>query len=303
MKGLESCLTLPIGMGLPMNNICPFLDIAANLIESQRIKLGIEEPLFKLKKEHYDLGKKILKKLGLPADAWYVTLHIREPGYRGETEKNTSENWRNANPRDYLLACKAVTDAGGWVFRMGDPSMTPLPQMQQVIDYAHTEIRSDWMDVFLGATSRFLIGTASGYIDLPRFFGVPVIFTNCSSSVQYFSMVENDLYLPRLLKHRIDNKYLSFEEYMSPPVSMFSSDGKLLNEGLEFIPNTSEELEAATIEMLQRADGKNSLKPDDDLQKRFKSLAENCGFKYGGNSVKAFAQMSHEFIHKHADLL
>jgi putative glycosyltransferase (TIGR04372 family) len=65
-------------------------------------------------------------------------------------------------PLDYIKAIKAVTKAGGWVFRMGDPSMTPLPKMPQVIDYAHNEIRCDWMDIFLGATFKFLIGTGSG---------------------------------------------------------------------------------------------------------------------------------------------
>ena len=42
---------------------------------------------------------------------------------------------------------------------------------------------------------------------------------------------------------------------------------------------------------------------DDDLQMRFKSLAEKCGFKYGGHKVRAFASISPQFIHKHADLL
>jgi putative glycosyltransferase (TIGR04372 family) len=302
MKGLESLLTLPLGMSLPMNDICPFLDIAANMAEVQRIKLGMDGPLFHLNEKHNDMGQQVLKKLGLPDDAWYVTMHVREPGYRGETRKNNTENWRNANPLDYLNACEAVTKAGGWVFRLGDPSMTPLPQMPQVIDYAHMGIRSDWMDVFLGATCRFLIGTASGPLRIPRYFGIPVILTNCSHFVQYFSLTESDLYLPRFLKYQENDIYLSFEENMSPPTSMFGTD-RLLKEGLECLENTSEELEAATIEMLQRTDGNNSSKPDDDLQRRFKIMAEKCGLKYGGHSVKALAPISREFLHKHVDLL
>jgi putative glycosyltransferase (TIGR04372 family) len=303
MKSIESYLTLPLGVGLPMDEVCPFLDIAANMAEIERIKLGIEEPLFHLNKEHYDLGKKALKKLGLPDDAWYVTLHVREPGYRGETEKNTAENWRNADPEDYLLACKVITDAGGWVFRMGDPSMTTLPEMPQVIDYAHREdIRSDLMDIFLGATCRFLIGTASGYLDVPGYFGVPIIFTNCSMSTPYFNMTENDLYLPRLLKRKESDKYLSLEEYMSPPLSMLTQHF-IEVEGLYWVENTSEEIEAAAIEMLTKTNENNISKSDDDLQIRFKSLAEKCGFKYGGHKVTAFASISHQFIHKHSDLL
>jgi putative glycosyltransferase (TIGR04372 family) len=303
LRDLESSLTLPLGIGLPMNNICPFLDISANMSEVERIKIGMDAPLLFLDERHRDRGMKELKNLGIPDDAWYVTLHIREPTYRGETKENTKENFRNANPLDYLRACETITKAGGWVFRMGDPSMTPLPEMPQVFDYAHMEMRSEFMDVFLGATCRFLIGTASGFIDLPRYFGVPRIFTNCTRSVDYFNMVENDLYLPRLLKYQKNDKYLSFEEYMSPPVSMYVRDKKILEEGLAWVVNTPKEIEEATIEMLERTNNEKSLVADDDLQQRFKTMAEKCGQKHGGHMVKAFAPVSREFLHKHVDLL
>ena len=90
---------------------------------------------------------------------------------------------------------------------------------------------------------------------------------------------------------------------MSPPISMFISDKRILEEGLEWVANTPNELEVATIEMLERTNNDVPSVPDDDLQKRFKILAEKCGIKYGGHSVKAFAPISHDFLHKHANLL
>tara|TARA_B110000008_G_scaffold264705_1_gene289220 strand:- start:2599 stop:4083 length:1485 start_codon:yes stop_codon:yes gene_type:complete len=303
MRDLELSLTLPLGIGLPMNNICPSLDISANMCEVERIRLGIEDPLFCLDERHRDRGREELKILGLPDDAWYVTLHVREPGYRGETKENTTENFRNANPLDYLLACEAVTKAGGWVFRMGDPSMTPLPKMPQVIDYAHMEMRSEFMDVFLGATCRFLIGTASGFLDLPRYFGVPRIFTNCTRYMDYFNMVEKDLYLPRLLQYQKNYEYLSFEEHMSPPISTFMNDKQIFEEGLQWVENTPKELEEVTIQMLERTNNHVPSKSDDNLQQRFKALAEKCGQKYGGHSIKGLSPVSREFLHKHEDLL
>jgi len=302
MKRLESMLTLPLGLGLPINEICPYIDLAANMAEVERIKLGMDRSLFHLNEKHYDMGKRALKKLGLPGDAWYVTIHVRESGYRGEGWSQIND-WKSANPLDYINACKAITKAGGWVFRMGDPSMTNLPKIPQVIDYANMEIRSDWMDIFLGATCRFLIGTASGYQRVPGYFGVPTILTNCTLSVPYFSLFENDLYLPRLLKQKVNGKYLSFEEFMSPPISMLDTSQRFLKEGLEWIENTPEELEAATIEMLEKTEGNNSIGSDDELQNRFKIIAEKCDEKYGGHLVKAFAPVSREFLHKHSNLL
>ena len=92
--------------------------------------------------------------------------------------------------------------------------------MPNVFDYALSSAKSDWMDVFLSATSRFCIATASGFFRIPRYFNVPVIFTNSTSTNVYYSLKENDIFLPRLLKHNKNDKYMSFEEIMSPPVSM-----------------------------------------------------------------------------------
>jgi len=302
LKKLEALMTLPLGLCLPLNEGCPFLDIAANLIEGERTEKGLDSALFTLSDSHGEMGKKVLQKLGLPKDAWYVTLHVREPGYRGETRENTTENYRNANPQDYVKAIEAITSSGGWVFRMGDPSMTQLPSMPQLIDYAHHEIRSDWMDVFLGATCSFCIGTSSGYFRIPRYFGVPVLYSNCTPGSEYFSLMEHDLAIISLLKVKNTNKYLSFQELLTPPISMFGVEGDYDAAGLQSIKNTPEELEAATKEMIKRTDGNNLPEPD-DLQKRFKVIAEKSGQKYGGHSVKAFAPVSQEFLHKHVDLL
>jgi putative glycosyltransferase (TIGR04372 family) len=302
MRGIEALLTVPIGTCLPMKGKTPYLDIAANIIEAERVRLELDQSLFQLKDEHHEMGIQVLNKLGLPKGAWYVTIHVREPGYRGETIEGTEELCRNANPLNYLKACEAVTNAGGWVFRLGDSSMTPMPKMPQVIDYALMDIQSDWMDVFLGATCRFLIGTASGPLRIPRYFGVPVLLTNCAHFIQYYSLLEQDLYLPRLLKSKNSKKFFSFEENMSPPLGMFEFK-KLLEEELECLENTPNELEEATIEMLERTGEGSTLESNQNLQKSFKLLAEKCGQKYGGHEVKAFAPISREFLKKYSDLL
>ena len=80
---------------------------------------------------------------------------------------------------------------------MGDPSMTPLPQMDNVLDYAHSQAKSDWMDVFLCGRCRFFIGLASGLSQVAARFGVPCVYVNWISNVlPAFS--GRDLYIPKL---------------------------------------------------------------------------------------------------------
>ena len=91
---------------------------------------------------------------------------------------------------------------------------------------------------------------------------------------------------------------------MSPPHTLLQLKDDYRNANLRWVENTPEELEAATKEMLVRTgEGSSSTIPDDDLQKRFKTLAETCGLKYDGRSVKAFAPISQNILEQHQDLL
>ena len=47
-----------------------------------------------------------------------------------------------------------------------------------MIDYACSDLRSDWMDIFLCAQCRFFIGCQSGLSAVPSVFGVPVVMTD-----------------------------------------------------------------------------------------------------------------------------
>ena len=101
------------------------------------------KPLFNLTEEHKKKGNDILKKIGLPENAWFVTCHVREPHFKNR------EDFRDSDISTYFDAFNEITNRGGWVIRIGDKSMTPLPKINQVIDYAISEYKSDWMDIFL----------------------------------------------------------------------------------------------------------------------------------------------------------
>jgi len=303
LKKFKSILTVPIGFCLPLLKRSVFLDWIPNLVQQEKTKQNNHEPLLKLSNEDYEKGKSILKKNGLPNDAWYITMHVREPGYRSETKNNTTEKFRSSNPLNYIESIKAVTNAGGWVFRMGDSSMTKLPKMKNVIDYAHSSIKSDFMDIFLAATCKFCIGTSSGYWPIPRYFSVPCILTNTPKTGEYFFLSQKDFFLPRLLRNKKTQKYIKFDEFMAPPISMGVCDNDYLKRGIQWEENQSEELKKVTEEMLERVHKSNNLKEDTNIQKKFKKISENSIYKKTGFSLQGFASISKHFAERYSDLI
>ncbi|MBT73536.1 MAG: hypothetical protein CMQ15_16145 [Gammaproteobacteria bacterium] len=136
-------------------------------------------------------GRAGQSKMGIPEDSWFVCLHVREPGYAGPT-------LGDANILNYLSAIKYITQKGGYVLRMGDNSMTPLPKMKNVIDYALSEFKSELMDVYLVSRCRFFIGCCSGFSDLVKFFKKPTCLVNVYPSVATTPYFPNYMFI---LKH------------------------------------------------------------------------------------------------------
>ena len=100
-----------------------------------------QPPRLKQKKREY--CDQLRVKMGIPLADWFACLHVRESGYRGDT----AAVYRNASVQNHIKGIQAITAAGGWVVRIGDPTMTPLPQLDHVIDYPHTKYKSELMDI------------------------------------------------------------------------------------------------------------------------------------------------------------
>ena len=211
-------------------------------------------PPIRIPDEMIERGRKVLAGLGMPKDAWFAALHVRESGFFEEDHPWSHNRLRNADVMDYLPAIKTIVERGGWVLRMGDPSMTPLPEMERVIDYANSEVRSDWMDIFGLSQCRFFIGTASGPMNVARAFCVPVLATNYFPTGTWpFSA--GDLFIHKLHKWQENGRWLTLREAMTPPVCASWNPMVYERHGIEVVDNTPEEITAATADMLDLLDG------------------------------------------------
>jgi putative glycosyltransferase (TIGR04372 family) len=185
--------------------------------------------------------------LGLPKDAWFVCLHVRESGFHKDT---VSE--RNANIFNYIGAIEEITSRGGWVVRMGDSTMTRLPVMERVIDYPFTESKSALMDVYLISQCRLYIGMMSGIYDVAVLFQRPMIMTNMSNWMWTFPLKKSDLGVMKHVYSKSKNGFLSVREVLAEPWTVVS----FLGMGDEYVlyENDSDELRAVVKEFFERGD-------------------------------------------------
>jgi len=230
-------------------------------------------PLLTVKPEHKKAGYAFLKQKGMPDDAWFVSMHVREPGFFDEDVPWNNNRFRNARIETYFPAVEEIVKRGGWVIRMGDPSMTPLPEMDNVIDFACGEEREKWMDMFIIGESRFFLGMASGPSALPPNFGVPSLGTNWFP-LGWWPFCTGDMFVPKLLRRKSDGKLLTTTETLAPPY--FGAIEPLFFDryGVEVVDNTPEELKEAVVEMLDRLDGIPMSGEDQQLHDAYQEVAD-----------------------------
>ena len=153
--------------------------------------------------------------------------------------------FRSCDIQQYLPACKEITKLGGWLFRVGEKIMKKLPSIPNVIDYAHSRYKSDWMDIYLAAASRFCIGTASGYFRVSQMFGVPILLTNSAQTIPLFSLTKNDIFLPQMISKVSSEIPLSFSHVFVPPINMYAFDKLSKKKGYAWSANTEDEITEA----------------------------------------------------------
>ncbi len=253
--------------------------------------------LLTLEERHRREGRARLAEAGIPPDAEFVCFHVREAGFSPGDEDLHS--FRNCNVENYLLAASELTKRGFWCIRMGDPSMRKLASADKLVDYAHLDMRSDWMDVFLCAECELFIGSPSGLSEVASVFGRPCAMANQATLSSVLKFGPNDVAMPMLLRLTKESRYLTFHEAFDSGIANFRFSNLYRERGVQPVENPPEDIRDLALEALERSQGRVSYSPqDEELQRRFRALMRPGHYSYGG-----VTRIGREFLRKYAHLL
>jgi putative glycosyltransferase (TIGR04372 family) len=261
------------------------------------------EPVLKLAEEVQGRGRRALASAGVPPGAWFVGLHVREPQYTRHHRGLLGV--LNAEIEDYLPAIDEIVRRGGWVIRMGDPSMTPLPPLPNVLDYCHSAIRSDWMDVFLCAMCRFFIGTSSGVCYVAQDYGVPCVLTNWWPPAQR-PWHSGDIFVPKILRRMRSGEILSLAESLDEPFGYCHSVDYLQEKhGVTVQDNRPEDICAAVVEMFEHMDGRPNYDQSDlAMRRRAEAIYASVAMRlYDSPGAFGAAALARDFLRRNPSFL
>jgi len=278
-------------------------------------------PHISFTEEEENKGEKTLEKFGLPINAKFVCLIVRDAGYLSRHDKDAGylsrhdktkkegrwsyHNYRDADIEKFVMAAEELASRGYYVFRMGINVLKPLKSSNpRIIDYANSKIRSDFMDMYLGAKCSFCISTACGFDAIPMTFRRPVAFITVPICAFATSM-EKSLLLTRPHINKLTKKELSISEIFSSNAARTFIDENFKKNNIELKENTSEEIRDLAIEMDERVN-RNWKEEDEDikLQQVFWSIFEkniNNLYHEGGTHGKIKAKFSAKYLRDNKD--
>jgi len=257
---------------------------------------GSRAPLLSLRREHEIRGEEVLRKLGIPEDAWFVCVHSREGGYSPRDEYLHA--YRNSAIGDYGLAMEAIVERGGFCIRMGDATMAPLPETDGIVDYARSSLKSDWMDIFLCARTHFFLGNTSGLCIVSTIFGRPSALANMTPLAAAYPVGTADLGIPMLLE-RVSGEAIPFGEALRAPMADFRWAELYEENGLRTVNNSPEEIRDLAVEMLDRLEGK----PRDGAEDEQRQEAFRKHYRPGHYTYGAASRIGSAFLEKYAQLI
>ena len=132
-------------------------------------------PQFRVPSDIAPILTEALIRRGVDKDRWFASVHMREAGYKW---RPGSDPPRNVDPKTYIpMITNIIHRQGGQVVRLGHPAMTPLPEMDGLIDLSRQENNFP-EQAFAASRARYFIGTDTGATQIAAAFKTPAAATN-----------------------------------------------------------------------------------------------------------------------------
>lgn len=259
------------------------------------------EPGLSFTEEEEAEGRAALQAMGIGPSDWFVCLHNRDSAYLDESQpdgKWAYHDYRDCSLENFLPAADFVAEKGGFVLRMGQAYKERLAgERPRLIDYARLH-RSDFLDVYLLAKCRFMIGSDAGLAQVPTIFNRPVVNTNVPF-VDWASFRSGDIFIQKRLYSDEERRILSYPEILARGWERFYRTEWLAERRLRLIENTPEEILDAVREMHERLEGRPAYTPGDEaLQSRYRGLLGPGRVFHGFRS-----RLGRDFLYKNKELI
>ena len=229
-------------------------------------------------------GRDGLKRIGVPSGSKFVILVVRDSAYLSQEFRGdwSYHNYRDCSVQDFIKASVALADMGYYVIRMGAAVNEAFKvENIKIIDYATNGMRSDFMDIYLGAHCDFCISTSTGIDGIPLIFRKPIAFVNLVPIGYLWSFNKRVFVLPKKHFSVQNNRFLTLREIFDVGVGYALLESIFKDKHVTLIDNDAEDIRDYILEVVASINGSdlNSLENSIDQKKAKDIFMDNHATK------------------------
>ena len=205
-------------------------------------------PHLKFTDEEHQRGREQLMKMGIDAEKPIVCLIVRDSSHylsRGEKE-SAGYSFLNFDISSFKETAHALADLGYQIVRMGAGTETPFAvNAPGIFDYAKSEHRSEFLDVYIAGTCTFAISTQTGPDAVCLTFRRPVYYVDVTRFSQFFYGTQIAFWNPAQIY--LNGNRLSLKQILDSPIFWLKDPDDFLRLGVESVRSTPNELAEMSI--------------------------------------------------------
>ena len=243
--------------------------------------------------EENNFGSECIRKMGISGE--YICFFARGQKYLNTILKNNTVNAndraRNCSVDNFRKMTQDMNHKGIQSVRVGYMAEGNV-NWPGVIDYAN-QYRSDFMDFYIIAKSKFLVTCYSGIQHIATLYNVPAVFVNAHLTLTGGDEKARILYGRDIVIYK---KMRAPDGHLMPLREILDFEIKMPNQyermswffanGYNFVDNTEDEINDVVCEMVEKLDGTAVYSYDDIVaQKKYRDMVMKAYHKLGRYDV------------------
>jgi putative glycosyltransferase (TIGR04372 family) len=214
------------------------------------IKTG---PRIILNYEELNKGNDYLKNKNLEHNQKFVCIFSRDPFFHLDPTRGMfSDSSRDSSILDHIIAMKYLSKKNYKIFRMGSTFGEKLPFINKnIIDYAKSKFKSDFLDIFLLMQCHFAVGSSSGIMDIPLLNRKKILLVNLAHihTLPYYDIPFCPFFIPKKFKSLATGELIPYYKVFEKKLYLIDNVNNLRKNGFDIENNSKLEILESTIEM------------------------------------------------------
>ena len=189
-------------------------------------------------------GMSQLRAIGVNPDKPYACLVVRDGGYYASLGEKESDGYSflNFDISTFEQAALSLVQRGYQVVRMGAGSAATFGAGHpSVIDYANSNLRSEFLDIYIAATCSFAVSTQTGPDAVCLAFRRPVCYIDVTRYSQFFFGTKLAWWNPAELWQ--GDSRLTLQDILRGPVFWIKDPNDFIREGIRQVRSSAERID------------------------------------------------------------